>query len=60
MSNNEATFPLSPPSWTWDPAPAASPDALDDAAPKAKSRSHGVPFLTELPSRRWLVQASRS
>ncbi|MDP6633858.1 MAG: hypothetical protein QGG42_03090 [Phycisphaerae bacterium] len=60
MNRNDATFPLSPPSWTWDQTPASVSEAPSDLAPQTKSRSRRcVSCWTELPSRRWLVQASR-
>jgi len=60
MSFNDGTFPLSSPSWTWDLLPTAAPEAYEESAPRMKF--HGrqcVSSVPELPSRRWLVQASR-
>ncbi|MDP6047710.1 MAG: hypothetical protein QGH94_01980 [Phycisphaerae bacterium] len=60
MSLNDTTFPLSSPSWTWDQASGSVSDAPDDSAQQTKA--HGrkcVSSVPELPSRRWLVQASR-
>ncbi|MDP6543082.1 MAG: hypothetical protein QGH60_03770 [Phycisphaerae bacterium] len=60
MSHNDATFPLSPPSWTWDQTPTDASEAPADSAPKTESRKRRcVSSWAELPSRRWLVQASR-
>ena len=60
MKQEEATFPLSPPSWTWDDTPTTASAASDDSARKTESRrSKTVSCWAELPSRRWLVQASR-
>ena len=61
MKHNEATFPLSPPSWTWGDTPATVSEAPGDSAQETESRGHRtVSCWTELPSRRWLIQASRS
>ena len=59
MTRNEATFPLSPPSWTWGDTSVVV-EAPDDS--DLKTEFHGrktIACWTELPSRRWLVQASR-
>lgn len=60
MGHNEATFPLSPPSWTWGVAPTSASEASDDSDQKTKPRRRKSALCwNELPSRRWLIQASR-
>jgi len=60
MSHNEATFPLSPPSWTWGVAPKDASEAPDDSDHKTEPRGQKTASCwNELPSRRWLLQASR-
>ena len=61
MEQGNDTMPLSPPSWTWEALGAA--ESKVDAS-NAAAAEHGVgsvvPYWAELPSRRWLIEASRS
>ena len=60
MEHDDTTFPLSVPSWTWGQAVATMPDSVDDIARETEHRPRKIAVCwNELPSRRWLVQASR-
>ncbi|MBT3201013.1 MAG: hypothetical protein HN350_14010 [Phycisphaerales bacterium] len=60
MTQEDTTFPLSAPSWTWDLLQTSPAESGNDKTPQTKPRKHRcVSSVAELPSRRWLMQASR-
>ncbi|MCP4377173.1 MAG: hypothetical protein GY794_13485 [bacterium] len=60
MKQDDTTFPLSVPSWTWGEAVATMPEPVGETAHETEHHPHKIAMCwNELPSRRWLVQASR-
>jgi len=59
MKDGNTTVPLSPPSWTWGNPEAGGPETRNEAAAKTVFGELVEASETELPSRRWLIQALR-